>query len=178
MPSYHRTAVLPLPQTQNSDCLQVFIIGASLSEPHSYVLTWTFVIRDKSSVRPLGFVPATVEPKSRANPHTSTLPSVGFDWQRFPLERMPVQEPCSAFLHPVHRVFSCPLRQTRSGYFWQAFCPSLPVFHTQEIDDWRPTLVAVDWLTSFGSVWRRCSKALRKQPMEESNPQRRNGPAS
>ena len=27
------------------------------------------------------------------------------------------------------------------------------------------TLVAVDRLTSFGSVWRRCTKALRKQPM-------------
>ena len=50
-----------------------YFIGASLSEPHSYVLTWTFVIRDiihiyKSSVRPLGFVPETIEPKSRANP--------------------------------------------------------------------------------------------------------------
>ena len=28
-----------------------------------------------------------------------------------------------------------------------------------------PTLVAVDRLTSFGSVRRRCTKALRKQPM-------------
>ena len=48
------------------------IIGASLSEPHSYVLTWLFVTRHiyllDSTVRPLGFVPTTIEPKSRANP--------------------------------------------------------------------------------------------------------------
>ena len=30
---------------------------------------------------------------------------------------MPVQEPRSLFLHPLHRVFSCPLRQAQSGFF-------------------------------------------------------------
>ena len=85
---------------------------------------------------------------------------------------MPVQEPCFLFLHPLHRVFTCPLRQTRSEFFGQAFCPSLPVWRLSHTRNRRlaseiplSTLVAVVWLTSFGSVWRRCTKALRKQPM-------------
>ena len=86
--------------------------------------------------------------------------------------RMPVQEPCFLFLHPLHRVFSCPLRQTLSGFFWQAFCPSLPVSRLSHTRNRRfaseiplSTLVAVDRLTSFRSVRRRYAKALRKQPM-------------
>ena len=85
-----------------------------------------------------------------------------------------MQEPCFLFLHPLHRVFSCPLRQTRSGFFRQAFCLSLPFFHAQEIDRLGSeiplsTLVAVDRLSSFGNVRRRCTKALRKQPMPARN---------
>ena len=76
------------------------------------------------------------------------------------------------FLHPLHRVFSCPLRQTRSGFFRQAFCLSYPSLILSRTRD-RPSaseillsiLVAVDRLTSFGSVQRRCTKAPRKQPM-------------
>ena len=66
-------------RAQQVSCLS--IIGASLSEPHSYVLTWTFVIGDiyKSSVRPLGFVPATIQTKIPRKSRTSTLPSFGFE---------------------------------------------------------------------------------------------------
>ena len=65
---------------------------------------------------------------------------------------MPVQEPCSLFLHPVHRVFSChQLRQTRSRFFRQAFCASLPVFQIQEIDDERPKFRFQLWWTLIDS---------------------------
>ena len=133
----------------------------------------------KSSVRPLWLCarddPTKIPRKSR----TSTLPSPGFDWRWSPLERMPVQEPCSLFLPPLHRVFSCPLRQARSGFFWLAFCPSLPVFHTQEIDDWRPNFSfrfqwpLIDWVLSavFGKDAR---THWENNQYEESNPQRRN----
>ena len=99
---------------------------------------------------------------------------------------MPGHKPCSLFLYQLYRVFSCSqlgqydldfstsvlsfftrLSETRAT----SICPSLPVFQTQENDDWRPipllTLVAVDRLTSFGSVRirRRCTKTQRKQPV-------------
>ena len=165
------------------------IIGASLSEPHSYVLTRTFAIRDiyiyiyKSSVRPLGFVPATIQPKSRANPVLRLCLPLALDWRWFRLERMPVQKPCFffLFLHHLHRVFSCPLRRTRSGFFRQAFCLSLPFFHAHwEIDDWRPEFrfllwwPLIDWLLSvvFGKGER---KHRENNQREEWNPQRRNG---
>ena len=85
---------------------------------------------------------------------------------------MRVQEPCSLFLHPLHRVFSCPLRPSRSELFLQAFRLSLPVSRLSHTRSRRlapeiplSTLVAVDRRTAFGSVRRRCTKALTKQPM-------------
>ena len=82
-------------------------------------------------------------------------------------------------------MFSCPLRQTRSGFFQQAFYPQLLYLsftHDRRLAPEIPlsNLVAVDRLTSFGSVLRRCSKALqlRKQPMQgiESSVSRRAPP--
>ena len=54
-----------------TEALYFLLIGASLSEPHSYVLTWTFVIGDtyinRASDR-LALCPRRSKPKSRANP--------------------------------------------------------------------------------------------------------------
>ena len=88
---------------------------------------------------------------------------------------MPLQEPRSLFLHPLHRVFSCPLRQTRPGFFSTSVLSfwvkkdRTRLSHTRDrrLASEIPlsTLVAVDGLTSFGGVRRRCSKALRKEPI-------------
>ena len=91
--------------------LQITIIGASLSEPHSYVLTWTFVIRDiyiyiyiyKSSVRPLGFVPATIEPKSRANPVLWLCLPLALIDDDFLSKGCRFKSPVLCFLPPLHR---------------------------------------------------------------------------
>ena len=115
----------------------------------------------KSSVRPLGLVPATIEPKSRANPvlRLCLLGSVPATIEpksransvlRFCLPLALIDDdflskgclcksPDLCFSpHCIRCSASCPLRQARSGFFRQAYCPSLPVFQTQEIDDWRP----------------------------------------
>ena len=121
------------------------IIGASLSEPHSYVLTRTFAIGDiyiyiyinRASDR-LALCPRRSKPKSRANPVLRlSLPLALID-NDFLSKGCLCKSPVFLFLHPLHRVFSCPLRHTRSGFFRQAFCLSLPFFHAQEIDDWGP----------------------------------------
>ena len=158
------------------DLMHNLFFGASLSEPHSYVLTRTFVIGDiyKSSVRPLGFVPATIQPKSRANPVLRLcLPLALIDndfLSKECLSKSPVF--FFLFLHPLHRVFSCPLKQTRSGFFSTSilsFFTLLSRTRDRRLASEIPlsTLVAVDRLTSFefSSVRRRCMKAPRKQPM-------------
>ena len=71
---------------------------------------------------------------------------------------------------PTASVFSCPLRQTRSEFFDKRSVLLYPSqdFHTQEIDDWRPKFRFRLWwplIDLLLSVWRRCTKALRKQPM-------------
>ena len=67
------------------------------------------------------------------------------------------------FLHPLHRVFSCPLKQTRSGFFSTSilsFFTLLSRTRDRRLASEIPlsTLVAVDRLTSFefSSVRRRC----------------------
>ena len=117
------------------------IIGASLSEPHSYVLPWTFVIGDiyiyinRASDR-LALCPRRSKPKCRANPVLRLCLPLAFNDNDFLSKGCLCKSPVFLFLHPLHRVFNCPLRQTRSGFFRQAFCLSLPFFHPQEIDDW------------------------------------------
>ena len=136
----------------------------------------------KSSVRPLGFVPATIEPKSRANPVLRLCLPLALIDKDF------LSKGCLCKSHVLcfftHCIGCSAALETNS--IWN-FSTSLLSFFTRlsHTRDRRlaskiplSTLVAVDWLSSFGSVRRRCSKALRKQPMEESKPQRRNGPAS
>ena len=71
---------------------------------------------------------------------------------------------------------------TWSRFLTSVFCPSLPIFYTQEIDDWRPKFrlsfrlwwPLIDWLlsTAFGEGAR---KHWENNQCEESNSQRRNG---
>ena len=97
---------------------------------------------------------------------------------------MPVQEPCSLFLHPLHRVFSCPLRQTRCEFFDKRSVLLYPSqdLHTREIDDWRQKFrfrlwwPLIDWLLSakFGEGAR---KHWENNQCEISNPPGQNGRA-
>ena len=92
-----------------------------------------------------------------------------------------MQEPCSLLFHLLHRVFICPLRQIRSGFFDTRsvllYPSSSPRTRDRRLASEIPLsiLVAVDRLTFFGSVRIRDTKALRKNQWEESNPQHRNG---
>ena len=100
---------------------------------------------------------------------------------------MPGHKPCSLFLHQLYRVFSC---SSWNNTIW-IFSTSVLSFFTRlsetratrhlsfftRLSDTRErrlaseiplsTLVAVDRLTSFGSVRirRRCTKTQRKQPV-------------
>ena len=142
------------------------------------------------SVRPLGFV------CRRSNPKPAEIPYFNFPFLWLWLTMISSRKDACAralfiVLHQLHRSFSCPqLRQTRSGFFRQAFCPSLPVFQTQErqafcpslpvfqtqkIDDWRwkfPFRLRwqlIDWLLSavFGEGARKHSES---NQCEELNP--------
>ena len=104
---------------------------------------------------------------------------------RMPTVRMPavrMRQQCERrFSEPCKTVPS--VETTRSRFFDKRFASFFThLSHTRyrrlasEIPLELSTLVAVDRLTSFDSVRRRCTKALRKQQQcEESNLQRRNG---
>ena len=90
-----------------------------------------------------------------------------------PLERMPAQEPCFFFFFTHCIGCSAALCDKLDLDFFDkhsAFLyPSLILSRTRDrrsaSEILLSILVAVDRLTSFGSVRRRCTKAPRKQPM-------------
>ena len=137
----------------------------------------------KSSVRPLGFVPATIEPKSRANPVLWLCLPLALIDDDFLSKGCRFKSPVLCFF-PTASLFSCPLRQTRSEFFDKRSVLLYPSqdFHTQEIDDWRQKFrfqlwwPLIDWLFSavFGEGAR---KHWENNQWEESNPPGQNGRA-
>ena len=171
-----------------------FIIGASLSEPHSYVLTRTFAIRDiyiyiyinRASDR-LALCPR------RSNQNPSQIPYCDFAFLWLWLTMISFRKYAGSralfFVSlppppPTASVFSCPLRQTRSDFFDKRSVLLYPSqdFHTQEIGDWRQKFrfrlwwPLIDWLLSavFGEGAR---KHWENNQCEESNPPGQKGRA-
>ena len=93
----------------------------------------------KSSVRPLGFVPATIQPKSRANPVLRLCLPLALIDNDFLLKGCLCKS--SVFFCFFTHCIGCSAALSDKldlDFFRQAFCLSLPFFHAQEIDDWRP----------------------------------------
>ena len=141
---------------------------------------------NKSSVRPLGFVPAKSEPKSRANP----VPRLCLPWLWLTMisSRKDAGSRALFFVSsPTASGVQLPFETNSIWIFLTSvlsfFTPGASQdFHTQEIDDWRPKFrfqlwwPLIDWLLSavFGEGAR---KHWENNQGEESNPQGQNGRA-
>ena len=161
--------------------LSCSVVGASLSEPHSYVLTRTFAIRD---IYIYIWYPDKSAKDNSAN-DTSAKPTV-----RMPTVRKGQQCECqqcecdsganasSANATAVRKTILRTVQNRALSWdnlikiFDKRFLSFFThLLHTRdrrlasEIPLKLSTLVAVDRLTSFDSVRRRCTKALRKQPV-------------
>ena len=101
---------------------------------------YLFICLFESTVRPLGFVAATLEPKSRANlvlRHCLPLALIDNDFLSDGTGA------CAKALFLVSSPSASGVQlpfETNSPWKWQGIWPSLSVFHKQEIGDWRPNL--------------------------------------
>ena len=164
------------------------LIGASLGEPHSYVFTWTFVIRDKYINRPSDRL--ALHPR-RSNQNLAQIPYFDFAflwlWLTMISSRKDTCARALIFLSSP-TALGVQLPSVETNLIW-IFSTSVLSFFTRlsdtraasvlsfftHLSDTRDrrlaseiplsTLVAVDRLTSVGSVRRRCTKTLRKQPV-------------
>ena len=126
----------------------------------------------KSSVRPLGFVPAiaTIQPKFPRKSRTSTLPSIGFGLTMISSRKDACARALFFVSSPTAPGVQLPFELNSIWIFSTSilsFFTLLSRTRDRRLASEIPlsTLVAVDRLTSFGSVRRRCTKAPRKQPM-------------
>ena len=140
--------------------------------------------RYKWSVRPLGLVPATIEPKSRANPVLRLCLPLALIDDDFLSKGCRFKSPVLCFFTHCIGCSAALWDKLDLNFFDKRSVLLYPSqdFQTQEIDDWHPKFrfrlwwPLIDWLLSamFGEGAR---KHWENKQCEESNPQGRNGRA-
>ena len=132
-----------LPHFHFQQCCDQLLLGRASASPT--VTCWLglssfaiYIYIYKSSVQPLGFVPAKSEPKSRANPVLRLCLPLALIDDEFLSKGCRFKSPVLCFFPHCTGCSAALWDKLDLNFFDKRSFLSLPVFHTQEIDAWRP----------------------------------------